>query len=329
LKSTLTKSKNLDLHLYLIEYDDPEDIPFNAIAEATGTEPNKIRALMRSVKDEKTYLGLLEIGVSSEDIPYWYRRPEFIRKITKAKVKIVEEEKVQRPTKISGVFNPLERLNLPPIFKPTQREDAETYEYHVEDYDNERYMSPAEAQVWMLFLKNLQEDNLREREYQEELARLRERAKRLPTPEEVKAWWRARQLFEAIEISVQIKEFIFWNQIINHINVRERKDFLEAMADFQNTLKKVINAIYEVRKPTRVPVKLTPLIPPNNDDIFQQLIEVKKVKDDERLAGFRALAELGKDIQERDLLAKRARHWRFYATSDYIMKRAFRTLNPL
>jgi hypothetical protein len=321
LKSTITKSKNLELHLYLIEYKTPDEIPFTLIARAYGVKPNRVRALMRSVKDEKTYLGLLEIGVSPEDIPDWYQKPTFIKKRKSVKATIIHKEKIHHSQNDAKARFQFEGLNLPPTFPTYRHREPETLEY--ENYSEERYMSPAEAQMWLVFLRRLEEIKLNDKKYWEERQRLRERANRSPTPEETKAWLEAQLLFKTINFNINLQEFLFWNQVLNSIRAQEKKSFFDAIDNFMETLDNVQNTMREIRKPNRIPVKLVQINPPNYDYISQRVSEINKALDDDKPSFHRELVRLGQDLQEKRRQDKEARHLCSNAINRYVLKRTF------
>lgn len=311
LKSTLTKSKNLHFHLFLIEYDDPKEIPFNTIAEVSGVEPNKIRALLRSVSDPKTYLGLVDVGVDPRHIPKWYAQPKFVKKILKkAKARIVEEKKVPelRPEVFNVVSNPLNGINLPPTYGHNHISEQRTV-YYIDDFYHERYLSPTEIRTWEIFIEHLREDDIRQSKYWEARRKLLNRVKRAPTFEELRAWFDIHQLNKTLQINMQFQEFLYWYPIYQQMFPPSitRAEAMEVIAGFKEIIDTQIRILYAT-KPTSVPVKVTPYIPPNNDNLFEQLREIKQTQDQQRISNLKAIAELLKDIQERKQLAKMARH---------------------
>jgi len=76
MSSTITKSKNLDVYPYFMNYDDPRDIPYERIAEKLGRAPNSLRGMIRSARHNSTiYLALRKQGYRDKDFPDWFARP--------------------------------------------------------------------------------------------------------------------------------------------------------------------------------------------------------------------------------------------------------------
>lgn len=321
LRSSFTKSKNLNLHLYLIMYDDPETIPFDIIADRAGVKPNRIRALLRSVNDPKLYLGLVDVGVDSRDIPHWYARPKFIKKIRKSQARVSEETKVPSPDRTSVVTHPLQGIILPPTFRPSQVSEVKTNNYD-DEYSNENYMSPAQAEMWLMFVERLREDNLREEKRREEKRKLKERANRALTPKELRALVEMHSLYQAVKSQREQDAYLYYNRIVQQKRARERTDFFEAIALFRETQGNVNHTLIKLNEPAKVTAKIVPYVPPNKDEFYQELREIQKVQKDERLAELKKLAKLGKDIQEKGRQEKQARHWRSNAKHRFIMKNA-------
>jgi len=310
LESSHTKSKNLNFHLFLIEYDDPEEIPFNTIAEVSGVEPNRIRALLRSVNDPKIYLGLLDVGIESEDIPLWYARPKFIKKIVKkAKAKVVEKE-VKRPAISNVMSHPLNGVTLPSTFRPYQAPEAET-NYNYDAVYGERPLSPAEEAFWRARLEAMREEDLREKKHWEEIRRIEERAKRPLTLDEFKTWTDMIKLYRDVKVQGLWDEYRYWKSVVDFKAANDRaafeKDRDEALQLAEETMGNVATAFNEMR-PTRVPVKIIPLLPPNREDQYKKLRELNRQKEEEKTKGLMAIAEFTRDQRKKNRATKMFRH---------------------
>jgi len=59
----VTKSRHLDKYPYFLDFDDPEDIPFDRLAEKLGVHLNLLRGMIRSARNNSTiYLALRKQG---------------------------------------------------------------------------------------------------------------------------------------------------------------------------------------------------------------------------------------------------------------------------
>jgi len=73
----ITKSRNLDVYPYFMNYDDPHNIPYERIAENLGRTPNSLRGMIRSAHHNSTiYLALRKQGYEDHQFPEWFALPE-------------------------------------------------------------------------------------------------------------------------------------------------------------------------------------------------------------------------------------------------------------
>lgn len=308
--SSLTKSRNLHIHLFLIEYDSRDDIPYDTIAEILNLKPNKIRSLLRSVNDPKIYLGLVDVGVDPQDIPSWYVRPKFIKKIVKkAQAKVVDNE-VKRPAINNVVAHPLNGVTLPSTFRPYQAPEAKT-DYYYDAVYGERPLSPVEEVFLRARFEAMREKDLREKKHWEEIRRIEERAKRPLTLDEFKTWIDMIQLYRDVKVQGLWDEYRYWKSVVDFKAANDRaafeKDRDEALQLVEETMGNVATAFNEMR-PTRVPVTIIPLLPPNREDQYKQLRELKRQKDKEKTEGLMAIAEFAREERKKNRATKMYRH---------------------
>ncbi len=71
-----SKSKNLHLYPYFLNYDDPSDIPFDKLAKKLSVSPNRLQGMMRSAYYNSTIYSALRLqGYGDHHIPWWFVRP--------------------------------------------------------------------------------------------------------------------------------------------------------------------------------------------------------------------------------------------------------------
>lgn len=94
----MTKSKNLELYVEFLAYNEPADIPFNEIAaKYSNVTANQLRGMIRSAKhNESIYIALIDrLGYDPEDIPFWFKRPKRIT--IKKRKRQVQQVTVAKP----------------------------------------------------------------------------------------------------------------------------------------------------------------------------------------------------------------------------------------
>ena len=72
----VTKSRHLDKYPYFLNYNDPNDIPYNQLAKRLNVHPNLLRGMIRSARSNSTiYAALRKMGYIDSQIPPWFSHP--------------------------------------------------------------------------------------------------------------------------------------------------------------------------------------------------------------------------------------------------------------
>jgi hypothetical protein len=151
LKSSYTKSKNLHIYLYFIDFSDPSQIPFIDVARVTGEKPAKIRGMMKNAwNNDKISLGLVDVGVDPADIPEWFARPRRLKlrskrpAVNKLPARVPTEPRT-RPIQVAKKY----------IIPVSQSFNAQPITQYGPNFYEPRN-TPETDEVWRLITRNIQ-----------------------------------------------------------------------------------------------------------------------------------------------------------------------------
>ena len=301
--SKYTKSKNLHIYLFFIDFLDPSVIPFKEIARETGEALAKVRGMMKNARsNEKISLGLVDVGVDPADIPEWFARPPRLKLKSKRPAVNKLPTRTQPPTELQTRPIQVAKKYIIPTSQNFGAQPISRYEQNFYESRN----TPEMDEILHKFVRETQRQmNLDIEEHLEE-------QKNRKTPREIFAEHDARIAAQNLERSLenQRQRDRFLKYLIYEDLTRERatRDDAEALVQgFQDVTEIVRQSL--TRQPNeKRKVDMTPVTPQNKfpevqDRIDKLLNEPKLTK-----ADVLSLKKIFEDNRKRNQQIKIARH---------------------
>jgi len=179
----ITKSNYPNVFLYFIEFSDPDDIKYKAIASETNIPVHTIRSLSRPAKNNETIAdGLVDLGVREVDIPEWFAISKNLRrminevkkrpqKVRARKIPHIQEESTSEYPRITY-------FNLPNLVRTPEEIEADSLRKWIQAEvaaDNREKMEVLNIISWKIHQarEEQEREKQKERDVENVLAKIR------------------------------------------------------------------------------------------------------------------------------------------------------------